>query len=161
MAIRCFLTMAACLSCLGCRAADPSHPKDSASSAGDPPTVRVQARSAATSTTVYAYYFHRTFRCISCLSMEEMAARTIEEHFAQQVQSGQVVWTTINIEDPATESLRQQLGVRSNGLVLVRMENGAYRDSKPLDALWGLLDRPEAFSKYVVDEVNAFLTAAP
>ncbi len=107
---------------------------------------------------VYAYYFHRTFRCISCLSMEEMAARAIEEHFARQVQSGQVVWMPLNIEDPATEPLRQQLDVRSNGLVLVRMENGAYKDSKPLDALWGLLDRPDAFSKYVVAEVNARLS---
>ena len=162
MAIRCFLTIAACLSCVGCRAADPSNPKDPATlSADDPPAARTQAPSAAGSTVVYAYYFHRTFRCISCLSMEEMAARTIQEHFAGQVQAGQVVWMTLNIEDPATEPLRQQLDVRSNGLVLVRMEDGAYRDSKPLDALWGLLDRPDAFSKYVVDEVSAFLIAAP
>jgi len=68
---------------------------------------------------------------------------------------------TLNIEDPATEPLRQQLNVRSNGLVLVRMEDGAHRDSKPLDALWGLLDRPDAFSKYVIDEVDAFLVPAP
>ena len=120
---------------------------------------QAQVQSPAGPTVVYAYYFHRTFRCVSCLSMEEMAARTIEEHFARQVQNGQVVWTTINIEDPATAPLRQQLNVRSNGLVLVRMENGVYKGSKPLDSLWGLLDRPEAFSKYVVDEVNAFLVA--
>jgi len=109
---------------------------------------------------VYAYYFHRTFRCISCLSMEEMAARAIEERFVPQIQNGQVVWTPVNIEDPATEPLRQQLDVQGNGLVLARVENGAYKDSKALDTLWGLLDRPDDFSKYVVDEVNACLSSA-
>jgi hypothetical protein len=161
MTIRCFLMMTACLSCLGCRAADRSSPQDAAtSSAGDPQTTRVEAQSAAGSTVVYAYYFHRTFRCISCLTMEEMAARAIEEHFAPRIRNGQVVWMAVNIEDPATEPLRQQLDVGSNGLVLVRMENGAYRDSKTLDALWGLLDRPDAFSKYLVDQVNARLGTA-
>ncbi len=91
--------------------------------------------------------------------MEEMAARAIEEDFARQVQNGQVVWATVNIEDPATEPLRKQLDVRSNGLVLARMENGVCKDSKALDRLWGLLSHPEDFSKHVVDEVNAFLVA--
>lgn len=88
-----------------------------------------------------------------------MAASAIEEHFAPQLQSGQVVWMTASIEDPATEALRQQLNVQGNGLVLARMENRVYKDSKSLDKLWGLLDRPDAFSKYVVDEINACLSA--
>ena len=159
MTIRCFLMVAACLSCLGCRAAKPSNPEGAASPAGEPPAARIQAPPAAGSTVVYAYYFHRTFRCVSCLSMETMAASAIEEHFAPQLQSGQVVWMTASIEDPATEALRQQLNVQGNGLVLARMENRVYKDSKSLDKLWGLLDRPDAFSKYVVDEINACLSA--
>ena len=159
MTIRCFLMMAACLSCLGCRAADPSNPQDPASSAGDPPAARAQAQSAAGSTVVYAYYFHRTFRCLSCQTMEEMAARAIEEHFARQIQAGQVVWMPVNIDEPEGKVLRQQFNaVRASELVLARMENGVCKESKRLDELWGLMDRPDAFSKYLVDEINARLS---
>lgn len=61
----------------------------------------------------------------------------------------------MHIEDPQTETLRQQLEVRSNGLVLVRMENGAFRDAKRMDELWGLKDRPDAFAEYLIREVEA------
>ena len=41
---------------------------------------------------------------------------------------------------------------------MVRMENGVYKDWKRLDELWGLMGRPDAFSKYLVDEINARLS---
>ncbi len=85
MAIRYFLVMAACLSCLGCRAADPANPKGTVAAADDPPAAPAQVESAAANTMVYAYYFHQTFRCFTCQSMEEMAARAIQENFAPQM----------------------------------------------------------------------------
>ena len=160
MTIRCVLTMAACLSCLGCRAANPSNPHDATSSTGDPPATYAQVSSTAGSPVAYAYYFHRTFRCYSCSAMEAAAVDVMKEHFARQMQDGQVVWVAVNIEDPETKPLRQQLDVRSNGLVLARMENGVYRESKRLDELWGLMDRPDAFSEYLVAEINACLSPA-
>ncbi len=158
MTVRCFLMIAACLSCLGCRAADPSNSQDPAPVANDPPTARAQVQSAAADTVVFAYYFHRTQRCPSCLLLETTAARAIQEHFARQIQDGQVIWASIDIEDPENEPIRRQFEVRINGLVLVRMDNGAYKDAKRLDELWGLLGRPDAFSKYLIDEINARLS---
>lgn len=163
MTLRCFLIMAACLSCLGCQAANPSNPKDPASAAGNVSAAAVQAKPAAASTVVYAYYFHQTFRCLSCQTMEEMAARVIQEHFAQPIQAGQVVWMPVNIDEPAGKVLRQQfnqLNVRASDLVLARMENGVCQKSKKLDELLGLTDHPDAFSKYLVEEVSVCLSAA-
>jgi hypothetical protein len=158
MAIRCLLLMAACLSCLGCQAADPSDHGGFASSADDPQASDVGPEGAAQGAVVFAYYFHRTQRCSSCRLMETTAAREIEEHFARQLQDGQVIWTSVGIEDPEIETLRQQFDVPVNGLVLVRMEDGVYKDAKRLDELWGLLGHPDAFSKYLVDEINARLS---
>lgn len=164
MTIRCVLMIAACLSCWGCRAAAPSNPQAPSSSAGSPPAAGTQAQAATTgNTVVYAYYFHQTFRCLSCQMMEEMAARTIQEHFAQPIQAGLVVWMPVNIDKPEGKVLRQQfsqLNVRASDLVLARMENGVCKESKKLDELSGLTDRPDAFSKCLVDEVNACLNTA-
>jgi hypothetical protein len=163
MTIRCFLVIAACLSCLGCRAATPSSLEDPGSSGSDPPATGTQAKPAAVSTVVYAYYFHQTFRCLSCQMTEEMAARAIQEHFAGQMQAGQVVWMTVNIDKPEGKVLRHQfdqLNVRASDLVLARMENGVCKESRKLDELSGLTDRPDAFAKYLVDQVNVCLSAA-
>ncbi len=152
MTIRCLLIVAACLSCLGCRTANP------ASAADDPPVARAQVESAAAHTVVYAYYFHQTFRCFTCQSMEEMAARTIQERFARQIQAGQVVWMPVNIDRPEGKVLRQQFNARATDLVLARMEGNACKESRKLDELSGLAGRPDAFSKYLVDQINAYLS---
>jgi hypothetical protein len=39
---------------------------------------------------VVAYYFHRTFRCYSCSAMEAAILDVMNEHFARQMQDGQV-----------------------------------------------------------------------
>lgn len=156
MAIRCSLLVIAVLSCLGCQAVDLSDRGDSASSVDDSPATQVGTEPVAQGT-VLAYYFHRTFRCYSCSAMEAAILDVMNEHFARQMEDGQVVWIPVNLEDPQTEALRQQLEVRSNGLVLVRMENGAYKDSKRMDELWGLKDRPDAFAEYLIREVDARL----
>ncbi len=109
---------------------------------------------------VYAYYFRQTFRCFTCQTMEEMAARAIQENFAQQIQEGQVVWMPVNIEKPEGKVLQQQFKVRSSELVLARMEDGVCKKSKKLDELWGLSDRPDAYSKYLVDQIRAYLSSA-
>ncbi len=158
MTIRCLLIMAACLSCLGCQAADPANPKGTVSAADDPPVARAQIEPAAANPVVYAYYFHQTFRCFTCQSMEEMAARAIQEHFAPQIQTGQVVWMPVNIDKPEGKVLRQQFNARATDLVLARMEGSVCKESKKLDELSELSGRPDAFSKYLVDQISAYLS---
>lgn len=153
MTIRGFLVLAACLSCLGCRAAGPSNLPASAVSASEPPT-------AGAKTAVYAYYFHQTFRCLSCQITEELAARTIQEHFAPQVQAGLLVWMPVNIDKPEGKTLRQQFNVQASDLMLARMEKGVCKGARKLDELAGLTDQPEAFSKCLVDQINACLSPA-
>src|SRR3990172_3546243 len=120
MIIRCFLIMAACLSCLGCQTASPLNPTGAASSTGDPAAAGAQAPSSAAGTVVYAYYFHQTFRCFSCQSLEEMAARVVQEHFAQPIQAGQIVWMPVDIDKPEGKVLRQQFNAGAREFVLAR-----------------------------------------
>ena len=51
-------------------------------------------------------------------------------------------------------------GLLGSELVPARMDNGVCRDSKTLDELWAPMNRPDAFSKYLVDQVNASLNLA-
>jgi len=160
MAIQCVLLVVVIALCAGCRATAPVNDGGSALATNDAPAPRAGVPSAAETPVVVVYYFHRTFRCFSCLSLETAALDVLKERFAQQMQDERVVWVPVNIEDPQTETLRQQLEVRSNGLVLVRIENGAYKDAKRMDELWGLKDRPQAFAECLIREVDVRLRAA-
>jgi hypothetical protein len=91
--------------------------------------------------------------------VEEAAAREIQEHFAGPIRAGQVVWMPVNIDKPEGKVLRQQFDVRASDLVLARMENGVCKESKKLDELAGLTDRPDAFSKYLIDQITAYLSS--
>lgn len=150
MTVRGFLLMAACLSCLSCRPADTSDSQDSA-----PAT---DAQPAAAQTVVYAYYFHQTFRCMSCEMMEETAARAIEEHFGPRIETGQLVWMLVNIDKPEGKVLRRQFDAQATDLVLARVQNGVCKEFKKLDELARLTDRPDAFSQHLVDQINAYLS---
>ncbi|HNU30286.1 MAG TPA: nitrophenyl compound nitroreductase subunit ArsF family protein [Sedimentisphaerales bacterium] len=125
---------------------------------GDPPTAAVLTEPASRTSIVYVYYFHRTFRCISCQMMEDLAAQTMEQHFVQQTQKGRVVWMTVNIDEPEGKALGQPFNARGSELVVARMEDGVCKDSKRLDEIWGLKDQPEVFSQVLVDEIKARLT---
>jgi hypothetical protein len=89
---------------------------------------------------------------------EEMAAHALEEHFAPQIQAGLVVWIPVNIDKPEGKALRQQFNAQASDLVLARMEDGRCKESKKLDELAGLTDRPDAFSKCLIDQIAAYLS---
>ncbi len=158
MTVRGFFILAACLYCLGCRAANPSNPQALASAADDPPAGGTQASDGLA--VVYVYYFHQTFRCMSCQMTEEMADRTIREHFAQPIQAGRMAWMPVNIDKPEGKVLRQQFHVQATDFVLARMENGVCKESRKLDELAGLTDRPDAFSRYLIDQITTYLSSA-
>jgi hypothetical protein len=159
MTIRCFLMAAICLSCLGCQGANTPNSEDRTTATADSPAAIAPVESVPRRVVVYAYYFHQTFRCYTCQSLEEAAARVIQENFAQPIQAGQMVWLPVNIDKPEGKVLRQQFDAWSSDLVLARVEDGVCKGSKKLDELLGLRGRPDAFSKYLIDEVSASLAA--
>ncbi len=136
----------------------PAVLRDPAPTAKEPPAAGAPASAAVKDTVVYAYYFHQTFRCARCEWVEEQAARTIQENFAQPVQKGRVVWMPVNIDKPEGKALRAKFNGQANDLVLARMEGSVCRQYKKLDQLWGLSIRPEAMSKYLVDEISVYLS---
>jgi hypothetical protein len=158
MTKRCFLLAVVSVSCLSCQATTALPREEAASSPVALSTTPAPARAGMQDAAVFVFYFHRTVRCATCLLMEKTAAREIEEHFARQMRDGRVVWLPVNMEDPESEALRRQLNVQTNGVVLARMKDGVFKDVKNLDELWGLLGRPDAFSKYLIDEISARLS---
>jgi len=111
--------------------------------------------------TVVAYYFHRTQRCKTCLTMEAYARDAIREGLTDSVDSGELAWRAVNVEEPEHEHFVKQYDLYASALVMVEMEGDEVKRSKNLEQIWDLVGDESKFKAYVRDEALAFLEDVP
>lgn len=109
------------------------------------------------SSTVIAYYFHRTMRCPTCLAIETNAARVIEDNFPQQIADGRLTWIPYNLDDPGGKEFEKEFDVSVSTLVLSKMANGNHTEYKKLEKVWDFIGDYGKFDGYVQTEVRQFL----
>jgi hypothetical protein len=107
--------------------------------------------------TVFAYYFHRTIRCSTCLAIEALARETIEERFKDSIDKGALIWLPVNMEEAGGEEFVKKFELDAPTLVVSEVNNGKYVRWKKLEKVWQLVHDSEAFDAYVKDEVRQFL----
>ncbi len=145
------IVAAACLAGLvlaGCASngAGPTSSTVSGSLAADPPQNGVMV-----------YYMHRTFRCPTCLKIERMSHKAVQDAFAAELSSGRVQWRTLNYQEH--ENLARRYEVTAPSVVLVLYRDGAETSHQVLDRTWSLYSQPAEFQAYVVGAVRDCLDA--
>lgn len=66
------------------------------------------------------YYFHFTNRCATCNAVENETRAVIEMYYADQVQDGDIAFTSLNLEEEAGKKIAEQLKVSGQTLLLVK-----------------------------------------
>lgn len=107
--------------------------------------------------TVIAYYFHRTIRCIPCITVESVVAQTIEKAFPEQLADERLMWVRINLDDEGGEEYERQFEVSGSALVVAKVCGRNGMQYKKLTKVWELLSDPDALSKYVENEIDEYL----
>ena len=85
--------------------------------------------------TLVAYYFHRIQRCRKCLTMEAYAEEALQEGLPAAVESGEVTWLAVNVEEPENEhypkdpEFKKKFGPRG---VIHSFAGGKIKDTGPL-----------------------------
>jgi hypothetical protein len=105
---------------------------------------------------IRVYYFHRTLRCHTCLTVEALAHAAIEKHFADALASGRVSWQPLNIEQPGNEHFEHDFELQSQSLVLTEFANGQCVRWKNLPEVWDLVENEPALADYVRRELLDF-----
>jgi len=67
---------------------------------------------------VEVYYFHNTVRCVTCKTVEAEARKNIEVLYPEQVKSGKISFTSLNLEEASGKSMGEKLGVNSQTLLI-------------------------------------------
>ena len=69
---------------------------------------------------VEVYYFHMTTRCVTCRTVEAEARKNVEMLYADQVKSGKISFTALNLEEATGKAMGDKLGVNSQTLLIVK-----------------------------------------
>ena len=118
-----------------------------------PETVQKQQ----TGSVLMAYYFHRTQRCRTCLTIERYAREALADAFPEALQAGQLVWHTVNVEEPEHEHFVTDYEITSGALVLVNTRDGAPFEWRNLTRVWDLVGDELRFKAYVEAEAMLYL----
>ena len=106
---------------------------------------------------VIAYYFHGTFRCNTCTTMEKYSREAIETHFKSALASGRVEFREVNVEKYGNEHFVDEYQLYTKSLVLSLVKDGQEVKFKNLELIWEYAGNRQSFIDYVTVEVNALL----
>lgn len=138
------------------------HDEGTASAANSSSTTAAKSQELKkVSRTVVAYYFHRTQRCHTCLTMEAYAEDALRQGLPDALESGTLQWRAVNVEVPQHEHFVNEYNLYASALVMVEMEGNEVKRSKNLEQIWDLVGDGSKFKTYVRDEALAYLEDAP
>jgi hypothetical protein len=106
---------------------------------------------------VVLYYFHGTRRCKTCLSIEANALEAVKSEFAEELDSGALVWKVVNYDEAENEHFIKDFKLVSSSLVLVEMQGGKQMRFSVLHDTWSLARDEWRLKKYVQKSVLEFL----
>ena len=120
----------------------------------------VFAGDAQTPDTVTVYYFHGSFRCVTCTNMEKYSREAIQANFQDELDSGRLEFKAVNVEERGNEHFVNDYQLYTKSLILSQVKDGKEVKSKNLDKIWELAHNKQKFVDYVAGEVNEFMKDA-
>lgn len=106
---------------------------------------------------VYAYYFHTTYRCATCLKIENLSKMTIEKYFAKELKENNIVFISVNVELPENRHYVEDYQLYTKSLIFSLIKDGKELKWKNLDKVWLKVRNEEDFERYVKEEMENFL----
>jgi hypothetical protein len=101
------------------------------------------------------YYFHTTYRCMTCNKLEAYAKEAVEKGFAKEMEKGEVTFASVNVEEKGNEHYIEDYQLKTKSLVLVAP---ARKDHwKNLEKIWDLVAVKDGYVHYVQEEAKIFL----
>jgi len=103
---------------------------------------------------VEVYYFHMTTRCVTCKTVEAEARKNIDILYADQVKTGKISFTALNLEEATGKSMGEKLGVNSQTLLIVK---GDQKINITNEGFLYAVSQPQKFSEVMKSKIDPLL----
>lgn len=104
-----------------------------------------------------AYYFHGTYRCPSCKTIEEWSYEAIKNSFQDELKNGRLVLKAFNVEEEQNRHFIKDYSLYTKSLIISKMNGEKEIEWKNLDKVWQLLRNQEKFFSYVESEIGKYM----
>lgn len=106
---------------------------------------------------VIAYYFHGTYRCSTCQTIERYSREAIENYFSKELRDGRLEFKPLNTDEPENRHFIQDYQLFTKSLVITLYKDDKQIKWKNLTEVWVHVGDKENFYKYVKDEIESLL----
>jgi hypothetical protein len=97
---------------------------------------------------VEVYHFHGNNQCSSCIAVGELAEKTVNANFKDELASGRLVFAHINAELPENKALAEKYSVTGSSLWIgVYNGNGFHKEQDT--KVWYLIDNEDDYTSYL------------
>jgi len=97
---------------------------------------------------VEVYHFHGNTQCTSCIAVGDLAEKTVNVNFKDELASGRLVFSHINAELPENKDLAEKYGVTGSSL-WIGVYNGKGFHKEQDTKVWYLIDNKDAYMSYL------------
>ena len=101
-------------------------------------------------------YFHRAQRCYSCVYAETGIRYTVETYFKNELASGKVIFTVVNVQDDENATIIEKYGAFTSSLFINTIRDGIDHIEQVTD-IWFALGDDEAFAEALRDKIEKSL----
>lgn len=112
-----------------------------------------QAKTASNSS-IEAYYFHFTGRCVTCKTVESEAKKNLETLYPELVKQGKLSFKSINLDEESSKSIAEKLQISGQTLLLVR---GGQKVNITNEGFMYARSNPEKFKSIIKTKVDGLL----
>lgn len=103
---------------------------------------------------VEIYYFHYTRRCATCNAVENETQEALKKFYPIQVESGDIVFISINLEEETNDALAKKLMVSGQTLLVVK---GDRKADLTVDGFKYARSSPEKFHASIKTAIDPML----
>lgn len=107
---------------------------------------------------VLVTYFTSDQRCPTCLKIEELTREAIESGFAHELAENEVRFRIANFDRPENKHFVEDYDLAFKTVVIADLRQGKEITWKKFDNVWELVGEPEAFTAYLQEGVQNYLT---
>jgi hypothetical protein len=106
---------------------------------------------------VEVYHFHGNTQCTSCIAVGDLAEKTVNANFKDELASGRLVFAHINAELPENKAITEKYGVTGSSLWIgVYNGNGFHKEQDT--KVWYLIDNEDDYTSYLSGIISKRLT---
>jgi hypothetical protein len=117
-------------------------------------TEKKQTGTALAGNDIEVYYFHRTIRCVTCNTVEAEARKNIEMLYADQVKTGKISFTALNLEESTGKNVGDRLGVNSQTLLIVK---GDLKINITNEGFLYAVSKPDKFRDIIKEKIDPLI----